>query len=86
MARIRKEISMTEQEWKDEFAARLRRVSYQNKKYNRKQLAEASGLSVRSIERYRRGERVPDAITIAKIANALECSPEELIPVGEITE
>lgn len=77
---------MTEQEWKKEFAIRLRRLSHQKKRYNRKQLAEASGLSVKTIERYRRAERAPDMTSVEKIARALDCSLEELIPAGEITE
>ena len=77
---------MTEQEWKDEFATRLRRVAHNNKKYNKKQLAEASGLSAKTIGRYRRGERVPDGIALSKIACALDCKVDDLIPVGNITE
>lgn len=74
---------MTEQEIKEDFSVRLRRLSHQKKGYNRKELAEASGLSVKTIERYRRGERVPNLIDIHKIANALECDPRELMPVDE---
>ena len=77
---------MTEQEWRDEFAIRLRALSYQRKRYNRKQLAEASGLSEKTIERYRRGERTPDAYTITKIAKALNCTPDELMPIETINE
>lgn len=77
---------MTEQEWRNEFAKRLQAMMYQKKRYNKKQLAEASGLSSKTIGRYRRGERIPDGVAISKIANALECSPDELIPVGRITE
>ena len=77
---------MTEQEWREEFAHRLQVLSYQKKHYNKKQLAEASGLSEKTIGRYRRGERTPDAISISKIARALDCNVDELIPVEEITE
>lgn len=77
---------MTEQEWKNEFAHRLQVLSYRKKRYNKKELAEASGLSEKTIGRYRRAERVPDAISISKLAMALDCSVDELLPVDEITE
>lgn len=77
---------MTEREWREEFAHRLQVLSYQKKRYNKKQLAEASGLSEKTIGRYRRGERVPDAISISKIARALDCSIDELIPIDDIIE
>ena len=77
---------MTEQEWRAEFAHRLRVMSYRKKGFNRKQLAEASGLSEKTIGRYRRAERTPDAISIAKLADALDCTADDLLPVGRITE
>ena len=77
---------MTEQEWRKEFAHRLQVLSYRKKRYNRKQLAEASGLSEKTIGRYRRGERTPDAISISKIARALDCSVDELIPNEDVIE
>lgn len=77
---------MTEQEWREEFAHRLQVLSYRKKRYNKKQLAEASGLSEKTIGRYRRGERIPDAISLSKIARALDCSVDELIPDEDVTE
>lgn len=70
---------MTEQEWKDEFAFRLKecmRIKYIN---NRK-LAERTGINEGLISRYRNGDRIPNGINISKLADALDCTPNQLMP------
>ena len=40
---------MTEQEWRKEFARRLLKIKHNNKDYDQKELAEASGISESTI-------------------------------------
>lgn len=75
---------MTEQEWREEFAHRLRRIAYQNKGYNQKKLAEASGISEVTISRYYNGLRSPSGDNLVKLAHALDCSIDDLVMVDEI--
>ena len=75
---------MTEQEWRKEFARRLRRIAYQNKDYNQKELAKASGISEVTISRYYKGLRSPSGDNLVKLAHALDCSIDELVMVDEM--
>ena len=77
---------MTEQEWRKEFGHRLQQKSRGKCRYLKVDLAEASGLSPKTVGRYMRGERVPDAINLRKLAKALNCTIDELLPDEEITE
>jgi len=77
---------MTEQEWKNEFARRLRRIAYRNKKYNQRELAEASGINEVTVSRYYNGLRSPSSDNLIKLAKALDCTIDELIMVDEIIE
>lgn len=70
---------MTEQEWRDEFAFRLRKIARSRGYYFQKDWAELFGLSENTVSRYRNGETTPDAYTISIIAKALNCSTDELI-------
>lgn len=74
---------MTEQEWRKEFAHRLRRI-YRNRGYNQKQFAEALGVSEMTISNYRKCKRTPDATMLTNMATVLNCSIDELIPTGDI--
>ena len=47
--------------------------------WTQEQLAHKTGLSVMSIRRYESGDRMPNQIVIAKIAQALEISPSFLL-------
>lgn len=76
---------MTEQEWRDDFAHRLRKV-YRKRGYNQKSFAEALGVSEMTISRYRTGKRVPDIETLVNMATILECNITDLITVGVIIE
>lgn len=42
-------------------------------------LAEMLGVTPAAISRYESGERIPDIVTAAKIANALGCKVDDLI-------
>ena len=75
---------MTEQEWRKEFARRLRRIAHQNKDYNQKELAEASGISEVTISRYYNGLRSPSSDNLVRIARALDCTIDDLIMVDEL--
>lgn len=72
---------MTEQEWRKEFARRLRVLS-NDKDLKKQDLAEATGLSKTAITRYHKERRTPDAFTILKLAKALDCDVADLIPDG----
>lgn len=47
------------------------------------ELAKASGVSRVSINRYELGDRVPDIIIASKLARALDCKIEDLVPLKE---
>lgn len=50
-----------------------------NADMSQEMLAKAAGVSRISIARYESGERIPDVVTAAKIANALGCKVDDLI-------
>ena len=70
---------MTEQEWREKFAFQLRKIARAKGIYFQKDWAEAFELSENTISRYRNGETTPDAYTIFRIANILDCTTDELI-------
>ena len=77
---------MTEQEWRKEFARRLLKIKHNNKGYDQKELAEASGISESTISHYMKGTRTPKAENLVRLAKALDCTVDELIMVDEIIE
>lgn len=70
---------MTEQEWREEFAHRLRMIARKKGYYFQKEWADLIGISENTISRYRQSYRTPDAFTIYKLAKALDCTTDELI-------
>lgn len=67
---------LTEEQEKKEFAYRLR--SLMNRKWvTQEQLADQVNTSQVMISRYVRGETIPSAIILRKIAKALECSMDD---------
>jgi DNA-binding XRE family transcriptional regulator len=67
---------LTEEQEKKEFAYRLR--SLMNRKWiTQEQLAEQINTSQVMISRYVRGETIPSAIILRKIAKALDCSMDD---------
>lgn len=69
---------MSEQEWRDIFRRNLR-VQLRRMGWTQKDLAYAIGVSPASISRYINGARVPDGYILLKLANALECTADDLI-------
>ena len=77
---------MTEEEWRKEFARRLLKIKHNNKDYDQKELAEASGISESTISHYMKGTRTPKGENLVRLAKALDCTVDELIMVDEIIE
>lgn len=77
---------MTEQELKNEFSRRLKRLAHQKGRYDQKELAERSGISEVTISYYMNGMCLPKMSNIVKLAQALDCSTDELIMVDEPIE
>ena len=77
---------MTEQEWRKEFARRLLKIKHNNKDYDQKELAEASGISESTISHYMKGARTPKGENLVRLAKALDCTVDKRIMVDEIIE
>lgn len=67
----------SEDKWKQEFAVRLWRTMIK-KGMNQIELAYASGISQSSIAQYLNTNRIPTALNLVYIADALECTRDEL--------
>lgn len=55
------------------------KVMRKQKNMTQADLAELLGVTPAAISRYESGERIPDIVTAAKIANALGCKVDDLI-------
>lgn len=77
---------MTEQEWRNIFAARLRKLAWQRRRFDQKKLAKASGISEVTISYYYNGSRSPRGDNLVKLAKAIGCTIDELIMVDEMIE
>jgi ribosome-binding protein aMBF1 (putative translation factor) len=69
---------MDEYDWREEFASRLCDMLYEVG-MTQKELAEKAEIDERTIRMYKHGDRTPNAYIVYKLANALGCSPSELI-------
>lgn len=67
---------LTEEQEKKEFAYRLRSLM-NRKRITQEQLADKLNTTQVMISRYVRGETIPSAITLRKIAKALDCSMDD---------
>lgn len=67
----------TEENWKREFRHRLITLMDESP-HDQTSLAEASGLSQKSISNYVWGRTIPSGYAIAKLAKALNCSVSDL--------
>ena len=66
-----------ELEWREEFVHMVKRkLVARNMK--RRELAKAAGISENTMSRYMRRQRTPSASVVARIADALDCSVDEL--------
>lgn len=72
---------MSENEWLAYFGVNLEEYMIAAKMTQR-DLADASGLSEASISNYIRGRRMPEVRAIINIAEALNCSVNELVDFG----
>lgn len=67
------------------FGERLK-LMLEGKKMSQRKLAEVSGLTEAAVSRYIKGDRVPSAMTLKAIAEALECSVSDLLEEEESYE
>ncbi len=70
-------MSNNDRKWKQNFAARLRKMMIK-KGMTQMELADASGVSQASIAQYLNTNSVPSVLNFVYIADALECTKEEL--------
>ena len=70
---------MTQQEWSNEFARNVR-IQLQRRHMKQNELAERSGISPVTMNRYMKGHRVPKGDVISRFTSVLECSASDLIP------
>lgn len=73
---------MTKSEWYEKFVRRMRNLMY-NRLMNEADLAKMSGTSKQNVYRYLNRGRIPDGVTIANFARALEVDADTLIDFGE---
>lgn len=69
---------LSEEEWLNEFSKKLRKIMKAHR-INQRELSELTGISRQAINRYLKGERVPDIRMIFRIMDALECEPNDLL-------
>lgn len=70
-------MSNNDRKWKQNFAARLRKMMIK-KGMTQMELADASGVSQASIAQYLNTNSVPSVLNFVYIADALECTRDEL--------
>lgn len=76
---------MTEQELRKLVAKRISRKLVANN-IKKIDLAERTGIPKQTISRYMTGQRKPTYDKIVKIAQALNCTPDDLINIDEPLE
>lgn len=67
-------------EWKIRFAKRFKRALDE---YNltQKMLSERTGITEANLSLYSNGRAIPSAMTLSKLAKAIGCSADELLPL-----
>ena len=75
----RKDLITMEQTWNSKCFRRNIRIEMRKKGWKQKDLADAVGITKTSISRYMTGDRIPNAYILSNIAQALECSVNDLI-------
>lgn len=73
---------MNEREWLAYFSVNLMEM-LEEAKMTQRELADASGLSEAAVSNYIRGRQMPGVRAIVNIADALGCSTDELIDLGD---
>lgn len=79
---VKENLPHTEDEWRIQFARRLYRQA-KLKGWTQDDIADATNISKRTINRYIRAEVTPSAYNIQLLAKALKCSVECLICFDE---
>ena len=77
---------MNIEEFKQEFAKRLKKQAYRSGEYNQKQIAEMTGISEATIGYYFNAQRLPNADNLVRLTQALHCSADDLIMIDERLE
>ena len=72
---------MNEKEWLAYFGVNLEEYM-RAAKMTQRDLADASGLSDAAVSSYIRGRRMPGARALVNLAEALNCSVDELVDFG----
>ncbi len=75
----------TEDDWRREFA-RCLYFEMTDRGFNQVYLSEESGISQTAISRYLRREATPSAYAVDKLARALGCYRDDLLPPFELDE
>lgn len=73
----RQEANMTDEQWRYEFAFRLRKVM-RHRKLTQKQLAQLAGIEEDTLSRYLHRTRIPRIDILIAICDALDCSVDSL--------
>lgn len=68
---------LTEQEYRREFARRLRKIML-NRRMTQRDLSEAIGISEVQLSLYLNGKQTPTVYRVSRIAKALDCTLDEL--------
>lgn len=73
---------MHEREWLAYFGINLMEM-IDEAKMTQRELADAAGLSEAAVSNYIRGRRMPGAKSLVNLADALNCSVDELVDFGD---
>ena len=73
---------MTEQEWREKFA-RTVRVKLRQRRMKQKELAKEVNVTEAAMTGYMRCRRSPKVDVVARMANTLECTTDELIQFND---
>ena len=76
---------MSETEWLSIFGDNLQYM-LDRVRMTQRDLAEETGLSEASISRYINKERIPSVRALVNIANALDCSLDDIMDFGDTIE
>lgn len=68
---------MTEQEWREKFARKLG-LMLLDSNCTKKEFAETVGISECTLSNYLHGRRLPSILILKDIADALDCTMDEL--------
>ena len=73
---------MTIEDWKKEFAKRLK-LQMLEKKIGCRKLSKLSGVNIQSIHNYLNAKQIPNCVQVLKLANAFGCNVSFLVEFYE---